>query len=192
MDSESYTNGASNAEDPQTAAIVRKIVRHLMPVLGIMYLIAYIDRQNIGYAKLQMVGDLGMTETAFGLGSSLFFIGYLLFELPSNLFLAKVGARVWFARIMVSWGARDPGARIHPERDDVLRAAVPARRTGSRFLSRRAVCTDPVGSLGISRPARGHVHGMERDRQHGGRRHRRVAVGCGWPAATCAAGSGSF
>lgn len=84
--------------------MVRKIVRHLMPILGIMYLIAYIDRQNIGYAKLQMVGDLGMTETAYGLGASLFFIGYLLFELPSNLFLAKVGARVWFARIMVSWG----------------------------------------------------------------------------------------
>jgi MFS family permease len=91
-------------EDPQTAAIVRKIVRHLMPVLGIMYLIAYIDRQNISYAKLQMVGDLGMTESAFGLGTSLFFIGYLLFELPSNLFLSKVGARVWFARIMISWG----------------------------------------------------------------------------------------
>jgi len=83
---------------------VRKVVRHLMPILGIMYLIAYIDRQNIGYAKLQMVGDLGMTETAYGQGASLFFIGYLLFELPSNLFLARVGARVWFARIMVSWG----------------------------------------------------------------------------------------
>jgi MFS family permease len=91
-------------EDPQTAAIVRKVVRHLMPVLGLMYLIAYIDRQNIGYAKLQMVGDLRMTEAGYGLGASLFFIGYLLFELPSNLLLAKVGARIWFARIMVSWG----------------------------------------------------------------------------------------
>ena len=75
-----------------------------MPILGIMYLIAYIDRQNIGYAKLQMVGDLGISETAYGLGASLFFIGYLLFELPANLLLARVGARVWFARIMVSWG----------------------------------------------------------------------------------------
>ena len=92
------------AEDPQTALVVRKITRHLMPVLGLMYLIAYIDRQNIGYAKLQMVGDLGLTETSYGLGASLFFIGYLLFELPSNLFLVRVGARVWFARIMVSWG----------------------------------------------------------------------------------------
>jgi MFS family permease len=92
------------SKDPQTAAIVRKITRHLMPVLGVMYLIAYIDRQNIGYAKLQMVGDLGLTETSYGLGASLFFIGYLIFEVPSNLLLAKVGARVWFARIMLSWG----------------------------------------------------------------------------------------
>jgi len=92
------------AEDPQIASIVRKVTRHLMPLLGFMYLIAYIDRQNIGYAKLQMVGDLGLTETSYGLGASLFFIGYLVFELPSNLLLAKVGARLWFARIMVSWG----------------------------------------------------------------------------------------
>jgi sugar phosphate permease len=91
-------------EDPQTTAVVRKISRHLMPVLGVMYLIAYIDRQNIGFAKLQMVGDLHLTETSYGLGASLFFIGYLLFEIPSNLLLARVGARVWFARIMVSWG----------------------------------------------------------------------------------------
>jgi sugar phosphate permease len=92
------------SEDAQTSAIVGKISRHLMPILGVMYLIAYIDRQNIGYAKLQMVGDLQLTETSYGLGASLFFIGYLLFEIPSNLALARVGARLWFARIMVSWG----------------------------------------------------------------------------------------
>ena len=61
MDTQSTRTTQIN-EDPQTAAIVRKIVRHLMPVLGIMYLIAYIDRQNIGFAKLQMVGDLGISE----------------------------------------------------------------------------------------------------------------------------------
>jgi len=69
-----------------------------------MYLIAYIDRQNISYAKLQMVGDLGLSETAYGLGASLFFLAYLLFEVPANVMLARVGARAWFARIMVSWG----------------------------------------------------------------------------------------
>ncbi|MDP4024056.1 MFS transporter [Methylobacterium sp. NEAU 140] len=75
-----------------------------MPLLGLMYLIAYIDRQNISYAKLQMVGSLGLSETAYGLGASLFFLGYFLFEVPANVFLEKVGARRWFARIMFTWG----------------------------------------------------------------------------------------
>ncbi|WJF89431.1 MFS transporter [Paraburkholderia bonniea] len=85
--------------------IIRRATLKLMPLLGLLYLIAYIDRQNIGFAKLQMVADLGISEAAYGLGSSLFFIGYLLFEIPSNLMLDKIGARRWFARIMLSWGA---------------------------------------------------------------------------------------
>src|SRR5437763_14397343 len=80
------------------------IIRRLMPLLGLMYLIAYIDRQNVSFAKLQMVGDLGLSEYAYGLGASLFFIGYFIFEVPSNVILHKVGARRWFARIMISWG----------------------------------------------------------------------------------------
>jgi MFS family permease len=72
--------------------------------LGLIYLIAYIDRQNVSYAKLQMVGDLGLSETAYGLGASLFFIGYFFFEVPSNVLMEKFGARRWFARIMISWG----------------------------------------------------------------------------------------
>ncbi|MBJ6120967.1 MFS transporter [Sphingomonas mollis] len=85
-------------------ATVRRVTWRLMPFLGLLYLIAYIDRQNISYAKLQMVDALGLSEAAFGLGASLFFIGYFLFEVPSNLLLHRVGARVWFARIMASWG----------------------------------------------------------------------------------------
>ena len=84
--------------------IIQKITRRLIPFVGICYLIAYIDRQNVSYAKLQMVGDLGLSETAYGLGASLFFIGYFLFEVPSNVIMEKVGARRWFARIMISWG----------------------------------------------------------------------------------------
>jgi sugar phosphate permease len=83
---------------------LKKITWRLIPFLGFIYLIAYIDRQNISYAKLQMVDDLGLSEYAYGLGASLFFIGYFLFEVPSNIFLQRVGARVWFTRIMVSWG----------------------------------------------------------------------------------------
>ena len=86
-------------------AVIGIFLRRMMPLLGAMYLIAYIDRQNIGFAKLQMLDDLHLSETAYGLGASLFFIGYFLFELPSNLVLGRVGARRWFARIMISWGA---------------------------------------------------------------------------------------
>ncbi len=84
--------------------LISKITWKLMPFLGILYLIAYIDRQNVSFAKLQMVDALDMSEYAYGLGASLFFIGYFLFEVPSNLFLDRLGARVWFARILVSWG----------------------------------------------------------------------------------------
>lgn len=80
------------------------VTRRLMPLFCLMYLIAYIDRQNVSYAKLQMADALGMSEAVYGLGAALFFIGYFLFEAPSNLILAKVGARVWFTRIMASWG----------------------------------------------------------------------------------------
>lgn len=83
---------------------IHTITWRLMPLLGLMYLIAYIDRQNVSYAKLQMVGDLGLSETAYGLGASLFFIGYFFFEVPSNVVLERVGARVWFTRIMATWG----------------------------------------------------------------------------------------
>ncbi|MGI4861793.1 MAG: MFS transporter [Janthinobacterium lividum] len=75
-----------------------------MPLLGLLYLVAYIDRSNISFAKLQMLGDLGMSEVAYGLGASLFFIGYLLFEVPSNLLLHRYGAPRWMARIMLTWG----------------------------------------------------------------------------------------
>ncbi|AZS22148.1 MULTISPECIES: MFS transporter [unclassified Caulobacter] len=85
-------------------ATVGRVTRRLMPLFCLMYLIAYIDRQNVSYAKLDMVQALGLSEAAYGLGASLFFIGYFLFEAPSNLILARVGARVWFARIMFSWG----------------------------------------------------------------------------------------
>ncbi len=89
------------ADRPETIA---RITRRLLPFVGVIYLIAYIDRQNVSFAKLQMVGDLGLSESAYGLGASLFFIGYLFFEVPSNVILDRVGARRWFARIMVSWG----------------------------------------------------------------------------------------
>jgi sugar phosphate permease len=99
----------SSAADEQNGELerstIKRISTRLMPLLGLIYMVAYIDRQNVSYAKLQMVGDLGLSEAAYGLGAALFFIGYFLFEVPSNLLLERVGARLWFARIMASWGA---------------------------------------------------------------------------------------
>lgn len=84
--------------------LINRLALRLMPLLGLLYLVAYIDRSNISFAKLQMLGDLGLSEVAYGLGASLFFIGYLLFEVPSNLLLHRYGAPRWMARIMLTWG----------------------------------------------------------------------------------------
>jgi MFS family permease len=86
------------------APIYRKVTWRLIPFLCLCYLAAYLDRINVGFAKLQMLDTLHMSETAYGLGAGLFFVGYILFEVPSNLVLEKVGARRWIARIMISWG----------------------------------------------------------------------------------------
>lgn len=83
---------------------VRKVTWRLLPYLFLLYVVAYIDRINIGVAQLQMPRDVPMNEAVFGFGAGIFFLGYFLFEVPSNLVLARVGARLWIARIMVVWG----------------------------------------------------------------------------------------
>src|SRR6201995_5164270 len=84
--------------------VIGKVMRRLIPVLILCYFVAYLDRVNVSFAKLHMNQALGFGDAAFGLGAGLFFIVYFLFEVPSNLFLERVGARVWIARIMISWG----------------------------------------------------------------------------------------
>src|ERR1700709_2296258 len=84
--------------------VIGKVMRRLIPFLILCYFVAYLDRVNVGFAKLHMNQALGFSEAAFGLGAGLFFIAYFLFEVPSNLFLERGGARVWIARIMISWG----------------------------------------------------------------------------------------
>jgi len=82
----------------------RRVTWRLIPFLFACYVAAYLDRVNVGFAKLQMLADLQMSETAYGIGAGIFFIGYFLFEVPSNLILHRTGARAWIARIMVTWG----------------------------------------------------------------------------------------
>ena len=83
---------------------IRKITYKLIPALIVLYIIAYIDRGAVGFAKLYMNADIGLSDAAYGLGAGLFFIGYFIFEVPSNLMLAKFGARKWFTRILLTWG----------------------------------------------------------------------------------------
>jgi D-galactonate transporter len=96
--------GVAAADQAIATRAYSKVFWRLMPFLGICYVASYMDRVNIGFAKLQMSQELKFSETVFGLGSGIFFLGYFLFEVPSNIFLHKVGARAWIARIMITWG----------------------------------------------------------------------------------------
>ncbi|MDX1934655.1 MAG: MFS transporter [Capsulimonadales bacterium] len=89
---------------PGDDALMRKVAVRLIPFLFFLYVIAYLDRVNVGFAKLAMAKDLNFSETEYGIGAGIFFIGYFLFEVPSNLLLQRFGARRWIMRIMVSWG----------------------------------------------------------------------------------------
>ncbi len=102
-----------NFSDAQQRAIMSKVTWRLIPLLFFCYIIAYIDRINVGFAKLHLREALGVDEKVFssvyGFGAGLFFIGYFIFEVPSNLILQRVGARIWIARIMIVWGIDSNG-----------------------------------------------------------------------------------
>jgi MFS family permease len=87
-----------------TQAVHAKVIRRILPFLTGCFVLAYLDRLNIGFAKLQLAGDLHLSDTAYGLGAGIFFLGYLLLEVPGNLILTRIGARAWIARIMIVWG----------------------------------------------------------------------------------------
>lgn len=84
--------------------VMRKITLRIVPFIMLLYFIAFLDRVNIGFAALTMNEELGFSPAVFGFGAGIFFLGYFLFEVPSNLILHKVGARIWIARVMITWG----------------------------------------------------------------------------------------
>jgi ACS family tartrate transporter-like MFS transporter len=88
---------------------LRKVTWRLIPFLFLLYIVAWLDRVNVGFAALQMNADLGFSWATFGFGSGIFFLGYCLFEIPSNIILERVGARFWIARIMITWGLISAG-----------------------------------------------------------------------------------
>src|SRR3954464_2674180 len=85
-------------------ATFHKVAYRIIPFLFLCYIVAFLDRVNVGFAKLQMAGDLHYSDAVYGFGAGIFFIGYFIFEVPSNVILERVGARVWIARIMITWG----------------------------------------------------------------------------------------
>jgi ACS family tartrate transporter-like MFS transporter len=91
-------------DDARADAILARAARRLIPVMALMYVASFLDRVNIGFAALTMNHDLGFSPQVFGIGAGIFFFGYFFFEIPSNLMLEKVGARIWMCRIMVTWG----------------------------------------------------------------------------------------
>src|SRR6185503_48619 len=93
---------ATTAVDP--AAVRRKVAWHVLPLVFVLYIVAYLDRANVGFAKLRMASDLQFSEEVFGLGMGIFFIGYLILEIPGALLVERWSARKWFARILISWG----------------------------------------------------------------------------------------
>lgn len=95
--------------DRATDALYRRVTLRLLPFLMLCYMTAVIDRLNISMAKLQMLSQLGFSEATYGLGAGVFFIGYLLFDVPSNIILHRVGARWWLGRIMITWGVVSAG-----------------------------------------------------------------------------------
>jgi ACS family tartrate transporter-like MFS transporter len=97
------------AQDPVARSAMRKSLWHILPLIALAYLFAYMDRVNISFAATQMNDDLRFSATIYGLGGGLFFLGYALFEIPSNLMLVRFGARKWISRIMITWGLLSAG-----------------------------------------------------------------------------------
>ncbi|TDV67717.1 MFS transporter [Pseudomonas sp. LP_7_YM] len=90
--------------DSVLQSAVLKVNRHALPLLAIMFIVNYIDRVNIGFVRSHMEHDLGIGAAAYGFGAGLFFVAYALFDVPSNILLQKVGARIWLTRLMLTWG----------------------------------------------------------------------------------------
>src|SRR5262245_23490610 len=98
------TTDAPRLDEAGQLGAIAAVRRRLIPFLFLLYIFAYLDRINVGFAALQMREDLGLDDAVYGFGAGIFFVGYFLLEVPSNLVLARVGARRWIARIMISWG----------------------------------------------------------------------------------------
>ena len=145
--SQSTTPAKSEIE----TSTIRTISWRLIPFLVLAYFFSYLDRVNLGFAALTMNAELKFSPLIFAWGAGIFFIGYFIFEVPSNLALEKFGASRWIARIMVTWGIISAAMAMVSGGKRFLRAALPARRRRSRLLSRHHSLSDLLVPGRISR-----------------------------------------
>src|SRR5436190_9121868 len=129
---------------------LRKITLRLIPFLFLLYIVTWLDRVNVGFAALQMHSVFRFSSAAFGFGSGVFFLGYCLFEVPSNLVLHRVGARHWISRIMISWGAISVAMLFVRTTHTFYVLRVSARRCGGGFLSRCGLLPESLVSGGTT------------------------------------------
>ena len=155
--------------DPLEARTIAKVSARLVPFLILCYFVAYLDRVNVSFAALTMNKDLGLSASAFGFGAGIFFLAYFLFEVPSNLFLERFGARKWIARIMFTWGLISGAHGVRRRRNELLRPAGAARRRRSRLLPRHHLLPDAVVPGGLPRAHHRLLHGGD-SAVHGDRR----------------------
>ena len=94
----------ANSPGDMRAAVIARLIWRLVPFLFLLYIVNYLDRINVGFAALQMQGQLHFSDTVYGLGAGMFFAGYLIFQVPSNLVLKRAGARRWLSSLMIAWG----------------------------------------------------------------------------------------
>ncbi len=175
----SVTTGALLDDDADLERSTLRKIRNrcVLPLLA-AFVISYLDRVNVGFAALTANADLGLTAAQYGLGAGLLFVAYSFFELPSNLALERFGARLWMARIMITWGLIGCSMALVTTPLGFLRSAIPARRGRSGALPRR----DPLSDLLVAPASPGSVPGdvrpghsaLERDRCAGFGRHHAV------------------
>ena len=120
--------------EPLETRTIAKVTARLVPFLIVCYFVAYLDRVNVSFAALTMNKDLGLSAAAYGFGAGIFFIAYFIFEVPSNLFLERVGARKWIARIMFTWGLISGATAFVRGETSFYIVRVLLRHRGSRLL----------------------------------------------------------
>ena len=156
-------------ESTDARRAVRRVTRRLIPFVFLCYVVAYIDRVNVGFAAAALQRDLGLTDTQYRIGAGLFFLGYCLFEIPSNLILERVGARRWIARIMIGWGIASMGMIFVYDAPSFYLGASHPRHRGSRLLPRHRPVSHLLGARRESAPDRRALHDGRPSVDHRGR-----------------------